>query len=579
MKIFRNISVVATVFLVSLGAAATVSVNDFGLKPDDQTDATPAVRKALDQCRVTKADKLVLAPGRYDFWPDRAVERYMFVSNDDESLKRIAFDLAGIENLELDGQGAQLVFHRYIVPVALDHSAHITLKNFSIDWARTFHSEGKILAVGTAGIDLEFPAAFPYKIESGLLTFTGENKDDAYPIGGLLEYDPGKRETAYMAGDYWNDGHLHVTEIGPHQVRLAMKIQATPGNVMTFGHNQRLCPGIVISESQGVTLHAVTIHHSNGMGVLAQRSGDLELDQVKVTPGAGRVVSLTADATHFANCRGKLVMRDCLFEGQLDDATNIHGIYVQVTRKLSATVLEVKLVHPQQFGFDVVQAGDRVEFVHADTMNTYAGAVVKAVRRLNKEYTELEFAAPVSAELKEKDVLASLEGYPDVTIRHCTIRGNRARGFLLGSRGKMLLEENTFHTAGAALLLEGDARFWFEQAGVRDLVIRRNRFENCNYGPWGKAVIEVGAGIVPEVRKDSRYNRNIRIEENVFAGFDGRLIRGYSLDGVTIAHNRIERTSTYPQANLEAPPFAFTDSEHIVIDRNEFVPPAKDPSK
>lgn len=61
----------------------------------------------------------------------------------------------------------------------------------------------------------------------------------------------------------------------------------------------------------------------------------------------------------------------------------------------------------------------------------------------------------------------------------------------------MVIEDNYFHIAGAAILIEGDANYWYEQSGVRDVVIRRNLFENGNYGSpgWGSACIAVGSGI------------------------------------------------------------------------------------
>ncbi len=162
-------------------------------------------------------------------------------------------------------------------------------------------------------------------------------------------------------------------------------------------------------------------------------------------------------------------MTDCLFENQEDDATNIHGLYAQVSRKISPTELELRLVHPQQIGFELVARGDSIELVHGSSLVTYGQAKVKSATRLNAEYTRVTLSEPAPEELKSGDVVASLGDYPDVLIRHCTLGKNRARGFLLGSRGKIVVEDCTFHTPGAAILFEGDGRFWFEQAGVRDL--------------------------------------------------------------------------------------------------------------
>ena len=113
----------------------------------------------------------------------------------------------------------------------------------------------------------------------------------------------------------------------------------------------------------------------------------------------------------------------------------------------------------------------------------------------------------------------------------------------------MVIEGNTFHIPGAAILFEGDSRFWFEQAGVRDVVIRGNTFDNCNYGVWGTGCIQVGSGIADEFKSTSRYNRNIRIENNLFRVFSPLpLLCVYSVDGLTFRDNRLERTQDYPAA-------------------------------
>lgn len=48
--------------------------------------------------------------GQLRMRPDRAVEKYQFISNNDESLKRIAFDLVGMRDFEIDGNGTELLF-------------------------------------------------------------------------------------------------------------------------------------------------------------------------------------------------------------------------------------------------------------------------------------------------------------------------------------------------------------------------------------------------------------------------------------------------------------------------------------
>ena len=560
-----------------------VDISAFGAISGNQSDTTPAVVAALEKCRATHASRLVFPAGRYDFWPDRARERYCFISNNDEGLKRIAFLLDGIENLEIDGQGAQFVFHGWMTPFFLDHARNITLKNFSIDWARTFHSEGKVKEKNDAGVIVEFSDAYAYEVRNGLLVFTdGQNSQEQqttvkgveldYPCGHLLEFDAKKRETAYMAKDYYLKSGIMAKDLGQHQVQIILpKLTATPGNTLVFGPSNRDCCAVVVSDSAEVELKGVNVDHAGGMGVIAQRSRDIHLDQVQVTPppGSGRMVSTTADATHFANCSGKLLIENCRFENQLDDASNIHGIYAQITRLLASNEIEVKLKHPQQFGFDFITPDETLEFVEAASLITYQQAAVKSVERINKEFTRVVFKTPLPQEMKVGDVVAGVDCYPDVTVRNCYIGNNRARGLLLGSRGKMVIENNHFHTPGAALLFEGDARHWFEQAGVRDALIRSNVFDNCNFGVWGNATIAVGSGIEKPRRPESHYNRNIVIEGNLFQNFDtGRIVSAYSVDGLTVRSNRFEQTTDYPSKNQNAKRFDITDSDHVSTSEN-----------
>lgn len=547
----------------------SVSVAAYGSRSTDGRDTVLRVAAALEDVRRTGARKLVFPPGRYEFRPDLAAERYIFVSNNEPSLKRIAFDLQGIHDLEIDGQGSEFIFNGFITPFVLEKTRNITLRNFSVDWARPFHSEGTIEAVHGDGVDLSFSSKYPYRVEHGILLFTDE-QGVKYPYVMMLEFDIHKRETAFQVPDYWTGTTLQAQELKPGLVRILRPgITGTVGNTFVFGPNNRQCSAIVVADAVNTVIQDVTLHHCGGMGVIAQRSHDVTIERMRVTPTpeSGRIVSLSADATHFVNCTGSILLSECLFENQKDDATNIHGIYTRVSTVLSNHEVEVQLVHQDQFGFDYLKPGMHVELAHGPSLITYGEAVVKSVTRLNKEYTRFTVESPLPSGLMAGDVVASVNGYPDVLIRKCIIRNNRARGILLGSRGKIVVEDNLFHTPGAAILLEGDGCYWFEQAGVRDLTIRRNRFENCNYGIWGNACIQVAPGIAESGRDKSRYNRNILIEDNTFRAFDPRLVSAYCVDGLTVRNNRIERTTDYPAPPGDNQPFNITHSDHVTVDR------------
>lgn len=563
----------------------TINAADHGVLPDG-SDATRPLKAALAACAQSGAQRLVFPRGRYDFWPDCAEEEYLYVSNNDEGLKRIVFPLRRCHGLTIDGQGSEFVFHGFVNPFLVQDSRDITFENFSVDFSRSFHSEGLIEAVREHGLDVRIGEQFPHEVRNGLLVFlaakgepsalTTVSNGGIYGSGHLLEYDTERRETAFMANDLFFNGTAAypAEDLGDGRVRLRISgLTGRAGNTLSFGPNHRKHPAFVVSHSSGVSFEQITIHHAGGMGILAQFSHNLRVNRCRVTPSRGRMISTTADATHFVNCTGFIRLTENLFENHKDDATNIHGIYVQVTEVVSSRQVLVQLKHSQQHGLDFLRPGVPVEFVQGRSMIETGTAVVRNATRLNKEFTLLDLDADVPGDLQSGDAIAAIIEHAEVTITGNTIRNNRARGMLLNCRGKTLVEGNYFHTPGAAILFEGDAFEWFEQGGVRDCLIRGNTFDNCLYGVWGKAVIDVMAGI-RERKKESRYNRNIRIENNLFRMFDELpLLHAYCVDGLTWTGNKVERTDAYPALKKGLKPFLISYCDNVTIDSDNPPPP------
>jgi hypothetical protein len=128
------------------------------------------------------------------------------------------------------------------------------------------------------------------------------------------------------------------------------------------------------------------------------------------------------------------------------------------------------------------------------------------------------------------------------------------------------IEGNHFHTPGAALLIAGDANYWFESGAVRDVPIRGNTFENCNHGVWGRAAIEINPEIAEPHQAASRYHRNIRIEDNTFHAFDGRLIFAQCVDGLAVRGNRVVASRAYPPHCPEGPAMDIRNCDRVTID-------------
>lgn len=576
MKHAKNVLVVclSVVLMASCGLnhgqseCKEVLLSDY-FSSDTIDDIMPILRCALEECRKHDHAVLRLPEGHFTVKGDFAFERHCFVTNNDEGLKRIAFDLTEFKNLEIKGEGTCLDFVGYIVPFWISKAENIHVSGVSIDYTTPFHSEALITQVTDEYVDVRFDAnEFPYRVHCGCLRF--DNKptgSEAFNL--MLEFDREKREPAWHAIDYWVDETERCEALPNGDVRILRKnLKANVGNVFVFGCNHRKVPGFVISDSKDVSVCDVNVYHTGGMAFVAQRSENIELNHVMVTcpPGKDRIVSATADATHFSNCSGFVRLVDCVFENQKDDATNIHGVYAMITEVESPNTVVVKYMHEAQFGFHFIRQGMNVEIVDNGSLVTNCVRQVADCEVINKEYERVVFLEALPECVGVEYVVAQTDEYPDVLIKGCTIRNNRARGILLGSRGQIVIDSNYFHVPGAAILLEGDGSYWYEQSGVRDLEIRNNVFENCNYGSphWGNACIAVGTGIWKD-RKVSRYHRNLKIHGNVFRCFDPRILNIYCTENVDFHGNIMENTADYVFDLPDAEPFKCENCDNIII--------------
>ncbi|MBB6732201.1 right-handed parallel beta-helix repeat-containing protein [Cohnella zeiphila] len=533
-----------------------IEMAEFGLRGgEERVDATLAVVRALDACRNSRErTELIFAEGRYDFHPERATEFAPSITNHDQGgTRKTGFPLTCLRDFVLDGQGAEFVFHGPMIPFWLERSSDISLRNFTVDWDRPMFEQGIVTEATDTSFDFRLPPDVPYEMRDDGLYF--EFGGRRLPVWGLHDIDPVRKTHAYGSGDRlsWSSFRkLKLQEIEPGLIRVTGELRhlPEPGHAITMRFGRRENPGFFVNGCANVAVENVTLHHAPGMGLVAQRTAGLTLRKfdVKLKPGSGRLVTATADAVHFTNCRGTIRIEDCLFENQLDDPCNVHGVYVRIVEKVADDKLLVRFEHEMTVGLEFAGPGDALKFVSRDSLLPYASATVRSWLPVNAELALISFDGPVPEEIGERDVLENETWNPDLLVRGCTVRANRARGFLITTPGKVLLEGNTISAPGAGIKLSGDANSWFESGAVRDVTIRGNTFRDCNYcwPDWGRAVIDIDPEIEEPERHPAAYHRNIRIEDNDFITYAPALVYGHSVDGLTFRGNRIRESGSYP---------------------------------
>ena len=558
-----------------------INVSDFGLVPEK--DGVPALRKLLDYIEANPVDKVIFPKGTYHFHADYADEFYMTVSNNTNGLKRVAFPLMGFENLEIDGQGAEFIFHGMIVPFAIENAKGITLKHFSIDFDRPFYGQAEVVAVDPSAktFDIRIDGEWSYEIHDQNLWVN--------TIGGLVNigknlwFDPNTRSTVYNVNQYkldpwnhWVDDNYEAYEVQPGIVRVTNRVSALPevGWIWVFKGNgkARKVPAFRVFNSSDLAFEQINLHHSGAMGLIGEKSKNISLKRFNVgtKQGSGRMISTTADATHFVNCKGEITFEDCVFENMLDDATNVHGIYTKITRLRDHHTIGVNLIHHEQWGFHFAGSGDTLLISDNRTFKPVQALVVESVNFINEEHLEITFTDELNEEVELDFGVENISWQANLTMKNCTVHQNRARSILISTRGKVLVEDNYFSSMMGAISIAGDMNYWFESGPVEEVVIRKNTFENHCSGGKGNHVIMVNPNIRERDQAGYYFHKNITIDSNVFKTFDRGILYAEYTDQISFTNNKILQTHTFEPLFPEYAVIKFESSRGIDVSGNQY---------
>lgn len=550
---------------------AQIDITDYGARPGSGEDVIPALRRALAACREAGAAVLRFPRGRYDFRPEGHTT---------------GFELRNLRGLTVEGDGSEFVFHGRMQIAAVDSCERLTLRNFSVDWQRPWISQAVIAEAAEDHLDLRIDAeSYPYTIERDTLKFLGEGWKLPVLDGYNILYEPLSGAVVYNT---WDSplGRIFTAraeELAPGLVRIHARParRPQPGTVVALNHVRYDRIGFLIKNSRDVTLEEVRIHHALSHGILARRCENLTFRRtsVCVNEARGRMFSSVADAMHLTGCRGTILVDGCAHTGHGDDFLNVHGRNIALRKLLSPRDAEIA---PE---YEYPVAGDTLFLIDPRTTQRMAEAVATQVEPVRSEGRlaayRVRFDRDLPPEVDTKWFLENKTWTPRVEIRNCRIgKRHRARGILVTTPRKVLIENNRFGTAGTALLIEGDIHLWKESGAVCDMTIRRNVFDNCltsgnrdgDRWQWGDAVITITPGHKPQRVADAPYHRNIRIEENLFRVFDAPLLRARSVGGLRFTGNRIEKTDDYRPYAWQQAAFSLDGCRDVRIAGNVFDP-------
>lgn len=474
-----------------------VSMADFGLTPDTPSDAASKIRKAFDYCKSLNAPvTLSFLRGTYDL----DCESYLLEIN-------------GMDGFTLDGNGSKLFFHGLSGLASIENCRNICIRGFEFDWERPLISQVTVREHGPDWFCLQMdPAKYPYAVKDGHVKYICDGHE--YGLADLSYNNVFTPDGSRIKlGSFDNYAFSAVLEgeaedMGNGLVRFKGSLPSgvETGDIMTLYHVRYKTRMVSAKESSDLVLENMNIHHSAGVAFYLAGVRNVRIEHVDLTPTKGRVFTAVADAFHIVSCSGNVRIASCSIDGQGDDAINVHGRYYDIT-KVSAAGRRLTL--GTRRGEIILHKGDVLAYVDTLTGERCAYSKVLSVKGGNIASIKM-----INGEISNPGAYAieNMSTTPSVFIAANTFGSrNRARGVLITTPKHSDIFWNSFRSAGAAILVEGDHSYWFESGAVSDLNIRYNYFERCHQSEWGNATICFS----PSFRTD-KYHTGITIEDNTF---------------------------------------------------------------
>ncbi|MBE6769079.1 MAG: right-handed parallel beta-helix repeat-containing protein [Ruminococcaceae bacterium] len=508
-------------------------------------DTADNITRALRFCREQGEDTLVFEKGEYHLTAAMAAEALLCMSNHgDPGLKRIGFLLRDMQDFTLDGGGSTFIFEDVMQPVALLGCRNVTLKNFSVICRRTKNTRADIVRAGEDWMELAMAADEPWYVSEGELMI-GERWCDPQRVFYFDEYDGETEQLAAGNAEYvcyspaeGRIPHLTYSETAEGGVRVAgLRRPFKAGNRVVLGTESR-CGAVMLAEDcVNTVFRDVTLYSGIGMGLIAQNCDGVELDRCATRVLPHRLFSLNSDATHFVHCKGNIHIHDCHFEGQHDDALNLHSVYLQVVAVREETVT-VRFMHPETRGLTIFRAGDRAAVIDSRTLLSRGEVQVAAVRPLNVDTIELTLTPDSDRSfVRVGDCLHEPSYHATVLFERCTMVNNRARGVLLSGGADYTFRNNRFFTPGPAIRFACEAKYWYETGGNEAVLVENNEFRNCVYAGWG--VYTIDSNRLPH-DEGVYFRRSLVLRNNTFRDCEHPLADLYGFETVCFEGNVFE---------------------------------------
>jgi len=329
-----------------------------------------ALAELMKELKTTEGEKeLVFEKGEYLISAASCDREKLFITNTvgDEEYKKedephvvpVAFNLEGIKNLKISGNGAVFTISGKATTVAVRSCENIEFNDLAFRVDRPDYHEIKVINKSPFSVDFELTGDSQYE----------KNRDGK----GFSFVGDGYKTDFFIHRMKWGYFHRIFAENKNHMVRVKTPFYGAHsikelkknhfrayytstsrfkiGDIYGLYDLIRQYNGIFTDRVKNFTLKNVKQHFAYGLALVCQNTENITIDGVTFAPEEGSVLhtAACADFMHLCMCKGDIKITNSLFEGAGDDCLNVHGIHFKIT-KMDGNKLTVRFMHPQAHG-------------------------------------------------------------------------------------------------------------------------------------------------------------------------------------------------------------------------------------
>ena len=410
--------------------------------------------------------------------------------------RRTAFYLKGLRNVTLDFAGAEVLLHGKYQPFLLVDCTNVTVKNVSVRYDRTPYTQGVVRGWSDRELRVWIDQTnFPCHVEDGCMVYTSEHwSNRASPNAPCFcqFFDGATRKGAGISLAFfaanpvidpslpWAPGAIQFAPSFEGDV-LVLKSDRSlapwkggmrPGNYVVVGHCARDHSNFELADCRDVTIRNYRTVNGLGMGIFPFHCHNLTLDGVKMfhDETSPSVIANSADGIHAFACSGDFIVTNCVVEGTIDDALNVHSNFYTVDAAEGNEIVAFTGLEPEG-PTAIFRAGDRIAVHRGYTLDRTGEYTITATRVVDEKHVAFTLDRPVGKHAK-KDIIENLSTQCRLLISNSRF-GKSNTHLRLQTRGGIVIENCETELP---FCLTGDMNYWFESSPCDSLVVRNTRF-------------------------------------------------------------------------------------------------------